>query len=813
MTLALRVLNAAALSLLASVPFTSAEAQQPVPPVPLKGATIVTARDLSVQERTAVRVLVEEVEKRTAVRLPVATAWPGGDAPVIAVGTWETAARWAGEARGFAAQGTRPGNEGYRIKVDRLGARAAVLVAGADSRGMLYGIGRLLREATLLPGVVDVPAELAIDSTPVVRIRGHQLGYRPKTNAYDAWDVPMWEQYIRDLAIFGANAIELVPPRSDDAADSPHFPLPPLRMMAEMSRIADEYGLDVWIWYPALDKDYGNAAQVQFALEEWASVVSKLPRVDALFVPGGDPGHTHPRHMFPLLEKQTASLRRYHPRLQMWMAPQGFTSEWMEEFYRLIDAQPTWLTGVIFGPQVREGLPTFRKRVPARYAIRQYPDITHSLKAQYAVPDWDIAHALTSFREQINPRPMDEAAVFQAALPYAPAFITYSEGANDDVNKFVWSGLGWDPKQPVIEILRQFSRYFIGPAYTDTFAQGLLALERNWQGPLATNVGVYTTLAQFQDMERSATPALRRNWRFQQGLYRAYYDAYQRSRLLAETAIEERAMQLLLQAPSLGALRAVEQAERVLEDTPVVATQWRDRIYALADALFQSIRQQLSVAKYGAIAVDRGATLDTAETPLNNIDWLRARFAAIKALPDETARLEAIDRVARWTDPGPGGFYDDLGNASLQPHLVRGRTYAQDPGGLESPFMGFNFAPGWRLSWMQHAETYWDTPLEMRYADLDPGASYTVRIMYAGDVFSATTQVRLVADETIEVHPFLTKPRPGDPIEFAIPAEATRDGVLTLRWHNTPGLGRFGKGVQIGEVWLVRKTAAAVQGS
>jgi hypothetical protein len=63
---------------------------------------------------------------------------------------------------------------------------------------------------------------------------------------YDAWDVPMWQQYIRDLAIFGVNAIELIPPRSDDAANSPHFPLPPLRMMSEMSRLADEYGLDVW---------------------------------------------------------------------------------------------------------------------------------------------------------------------------------------------------------------------------------------------------------------------------------------------------------------------------------------------------------------------------------------------------------------------------------------------------------------------------------------------------------------------------------------------------------------------------------------
>jgi len=797
---------AAALFVLIGLVSTPAAAQPPA--ISLKDATIVTARDLSVQERTAVRVLVEEVEKRTAIRLPVATAWPGGEKAVIAVGTWQTAGAWAGPNASSATRGNKPGAEGYRLAVEKAAnGGSTVFVAGADSRGMLYGIGRLLREAHLSPSTIDLPADLAVTSTPVVPIRGHQLGYRPKTNAYDAWDVPMWEQYIRDLAIFGTNAIELIPPRSDDAADSPHFPLPPLPMMREMSRLADEYGLDVWIWYPALDKDYGDPGQVQFALEEWASVVSTLPRVNALFVPGGDPGHTHPRHMFPLLEKQTASLRRFHPRLQMWMAPQGFNAEWMEEFYRLINAQPEWLTGVIFGPQVREGLPTFRKRVPARYAIRQYPDITHSLKAQYAVPDWDIAHALTSFREQINPRPLDQAAVFQAALPYAPAFITYSEGANDDVNKIVWSGLGWDPKQPVVEILRDFGRYFIGPDYADSFAQGLLALERNWRGPLATNVGVYTTLAQFQDMERSASPALKRNWRFQQALYRAYYDAYQRSRLIAETATEQRAMQLLAQAPTIGAVRAIEQAERVLDDRPLVATAWRDRVYALADALFQSIRQQLSVSRYGAIAVDRGATLDTAETPLNDVDWLRARFAMIRALPEEPARLAAIDRTIRWTDPGPGGFYDDLGDATMQPHVVRARTYAQDPGGLESVFTGFGFGAGWRLSWVQHAETYWDTPLEMRYTELDPDASYAIRIMYSGDVFSATNQVRLVADDTHEVHPYLTKPRPGEPIEFAIPAAATRDGALTLKWHNTPGLGRFGKAVQIGEVWLVRKDA------
>ena len=105
----------------------------------------------------------------------------------------------------------------------------------------------------MAPGHVHLPEGLDLASTPKYPLRGHQLGYRPKTNSYDAWDLPQWERYIRDLAVFGTNAIELIPPRSDDDADSPHFPLPPLEMMAGMSQICDDYGLDVWIWYPAMD--------------------------------------------------------------------------------------------------------------------------------------------------------------------------------------------------------------------------------------------------------------------------------------------------------------------------------------------------------------------------------------------------------------------------------------------------------------------------------------------------------------------------------------------------------------------------------
>jgi hypothetical protein len=774
--------------------------------VDLTNARIVTPDALSLQERTAVRVLEEEVEKRTAVRLPVATRWPSDGAPVIAVGQFATAANWAAAGlRGLS--GPAPAAEGYRISISPAGrAGLTVLVLGADARGVLFGVGRLLRELQMNAGALRLPGSLSIVSAPQVALRGHQLGYRPKTNSYDAWDVRMWEQYIRDLAVFGTNAIELLPPRTDDEPDSPHFTLPQMQMMTEMSRIADEYAQDVWIWYPALDKDYSDPKQVEHALKEWADVLSNLRRVDAVFVPGGDPGHTQPRYLMAMLERQTASLRKYHPKLQMWVSPQGFTKAWMDEFYQILKTEPDWLTGVVFGPQVRDSLPVLRANVPKRYRIRHYPDITHSLRSQYPVQDWDIAHALTSQREQINPRPLDEAVIFRAALPYAADFITYSEGCNDDVNKIVWSGLGWDPQTDIVQILREYSRYFIGERYTDSFAQGLLALERNWRGPLAGNAAVDATLEHFQTLERAASPRDLRNWRFQQALYRAYYDAHVRRRLLHETAVQERALDRLRRVSTGESRQALADAERILDDvrTPP-APEWRLRVYTLAEALFQSIRQQLSVERYRAIAVGRGATLDSFETPLHDGGWLRARFAEAATLGSEAERLAAIDRIVRWTDPGKGGYYDDLGNPSQQPHLLRGLPFEEDPQRFKSTLTGFGYRPEWRLSWMTHAESFWDTPLQMRYSGLDQGAQYRIRIVYGGDAFSADTLIRLVANDRYEVHPPMKKPLPVAPVEYDLPLDATRGGELTLTFSGPIGAGGSGRGNQIAEVWLMKK--------
>src|SRR5262249_32206345 len=226
---------------------------------------------------------------------------------------------------------------------------------------------------------------------------------------------------------------------------------------------------------------------------------------------------------------------------------------------------PNWLSGVVHGPQVRLPLAELRKAVPQRYPIRDYPDITHSRHCQYPVPDWDVAYALTEGREVSNPRPMQTANIFRLSHPHAIGFITYSEGCHDDVNKCVWSALGWDERTEVRNILREYARYFIGPGYEDRFADGLLELEKNWVGPVLKNAAIEGTLARFRAMEKSAEPAVKLNWRFQQALYRAYYDAYVRARLLHETEAENAALAKLREAKTLGAAKAMDDAEAILD--------------------------------------------------------------------------------------------------------------------------------------------------------------------------------------------------------------------------------------------------------
>jgi len=160
--------------------------------------------------------------------------------------------------------------------------------------------------------------------------------------------------------------------------------------------------------------------------------------------------------------------------------------------------------------------------------------------------------------------------------------------------------------------------------------------------------------------------------------------------------------------------------------------------------------------------------------------------------------------MVNWTSPGPGGFYDDLGDPANRPHLVPGQGFEKDPAFFHTPRTGFGGRRNtpWRISWHRHAETLYGNSLQLHYSGLDPAARYKVRFIEAGD--STPRATRLVANGSFEIHPMRKKDLDVKPVEFDIPAQATVGGSLTLEWQPNPEESGNGRFVQVSEVWLIR---------
>jgi hypothetical protein len=773
----------------------------------LSGATIVVSADNPVQGKAA-DMLSDEVFVRTGIRLALSVNVPGGS-PAIVLGSVDAMPGGMATPAGLDVPQKA---EGYAIWVDK--ATGHVCLAGRDDRGVLFAAGRLLRLLCMRPGEVTLAPDVSIATAPKYPIRGHELGYRNKSNTYDAWSVDQYEQYLRDLAVFGSNMIQMIYDHHKHERLGPHMTEPTLERCAKLATLWDSYGLDVWVWMP-IDEKLADPNEAAEALEARRHFFESVSPLTAVFVPRGS------QKVEPLLAwmgQLAEVLREVHPDAQLWLSSENESNVPSLAFNETLfdylkKEQPTWLTGAVFDTWQEFTLKMLRERLPEQYPISRYADITHSIECQYPVPSWDRAFAQTLGREGINPRPEGMAHIFRLLSHYSVGFDTYSDGVNDDVNKFIWNALGWDEDADLRGVLREYGRYFVGEDYGDAIADGLLALERNWEGPLAENEGVEKTLDLWQSIEKKGGDKVQANWRFQMGLYRAYYDAYLQRKLAVETRLEQEALSQLARAPRVGALRAAHDARDTLGsiDLDPPAPKLRQRIEELGEDLFKSIGMQLSVNKYGASNWERGATLDALDRPLNNRRWLEWQIADILVATDQIDRMKLIDIILNWEDPGPGGFYDDLGDAARQPHLVNADNRDADPGFVESPQCEHNASVQnialdrsvpvprlWRQSWLHQAQTLYYTPLRMRYTDLDPNATYKLRVVYAGR-FRPT--MRLLANGKYEIHDWMGQPGQPTRLDFEIPAEATKGGVLDLEWQR-----KSGRGPQVAEAWLIRQT-------
>src|SRR5690606_31232660 len=171
---------------------------------------------------------------------------------------------------------------------------------------------------------------------------------------------------------------------------------------------------------------------------------------------------------------------------------------------------------------------------------------------------------------------------------YTDGFITYSDGSHDDVNKVLWSQLGWNANKDVRDILVEYCRFFFGSEIAEISADGILGLEKNWEGPLMKNRSVPKTLALWQKLE-TENPDLKDNWRWQQLIMRAYYDAYIQDRLAYEKGLEKEANQMLGKAKEIGADKAMGKALAIVQraDREKVSQNLEQKVFFYADKLFR----------------------------------------------------------------------------------------------------------------------------------------------------------------------------------------------------------------------------------
>jgi hypothetical protein len=189
--------------------------------------------------------------------------------------------------------------------------------------------------------------------------------------------------------------------------------------------------------------------------------------------------------------------------------------------------------------------------------------------------------------------------------------------------------------------------------------------------------------------------------------------------------------------------------------------------------------------------------LDFVDHPLNNRWWLEDEFAKIRMFSSETEKLQRIRLLRTWENPGPGSFYDEVGNIAKSPHVMHGEGLNTDPLMEKNPSPGFwwwdNGSSRRRLSW----QTSLDWPLGLVYQRLDPQGSYRVRL-------TGYKEAKLRLNGELAA-PTVYGKEIGEFKEFPVPNTLLKDGKLVITFdHLDEGHLNWRQQSRVSEVWLLK---------
>jgi hypothetical protein len=760
-----------------------------------------------------------------------------------------------------------PGPEGYRLVATVHDTRPVLLAVCMDERGMLYAAGEILRQLVKRPGGVEFPVALDVRGVARWPVRGslvHQGHTITELTNARHWTDDELERAMLDYALAGANTFEVTyqPPDGRIFTFIKSYGLDTLMVPVANSGA----GPEEWQALEAIGRTGYLCPSVpearQALLNQWEARFKNMAPMDYIHWKSGDGGGCECDTCAPygavfvrLCEDLTRILHNYHPNTKVFIGNQKLDSAGDIAILDYLKEEPRdWVRGIVYGPgsnamgwmpgrrqdhrmdlfqyarhgQVEGFLRELLHQLPPDKEILLFSDLTHWIYSQWGTmdhfliadrdyhvpPAWDRwlyervpdrAMRLVYNRRTFHARPRAYYEAFQHVMRYGIGDVAYSEGYHDHLHVWMWQRLMWNPRQSVEEVVHDYARQHFGPEAASLMVEAIFTLEQNIVTPIADNPGIdrFNSLV-FEAGATMPEQYMSNNFLWRQYAQRALIDGYIQRMVRLQDQRMAGVMTMLADALNTGRLDETLGAviARIEED---LETDDMRRLKEEADRLGQESDVIFGVRNEGLFNLDRDFA---------GIAWVDGEVRRAQAAPEEDRRA-IVHQIVHYDDPGPGGFYDDAGNADNSPNLVYGWPRR----------IGFG-----RIRESQAIAAYTtDEPrgVTFHYMGLDPDAQYRIRFTLfrppnrtaPGRVLREHPEKRqsIYADGHCLAKDLELPVGTPELFEFEIPQELTADGELTVWFEKEDGIGDLppgrltawsvtgGWGTLVSEAWLMKR--------
>lgn len=732
-----------------------------------------------------------------------------------------------------------PGPEGFLLQTVPHTRGCVLLLAGRDARGLLYGVGELLRQVRVRGDILELPDDLTVRSSPAFEVRGTQFGQsgvalnRAKVRP---WTEADRRRAVLDLALAGLNTVEV---GAGVRADDPFYQLLKsfdLKTLVHYSANAGD-GPAEWRASESIGRQGYLCPSVPAARETLLKRCEEFFRdsapVDYVRFSGGDGGgcecdrcKPYGRAFIRLCEDLAGVVHEFHPKTEILITNQKFDNADDQAIFAYLREKPRpWLRAFCYGPgsDAMSWQPGHRQThrmdlfrypgfgPPARYPqeiLHELPpgqdlvffnELTHWRYSQNGFiqaypradrngdqpPHWnhwlyerqpDAALTMVYDRLTFFAWPRYYHWYFNQVMRYGIGDVTHSSGTHDHFNQWMWQRLLWSPQRSVEDVMAEYTRTWFGPEAAPLMAEAIFQLEDNLVEKPGVPITKKSGIERCYRLVQQAGAKMPAAMRKQSWLWREYM----------QKAALDRHIQLSVQQQTRLQERIEQAVARSGSDATIErALSWLGELRETTDmARLRKEAERLGEESNRLFGV-RSEGQFSLEHDFIGLGWLKRQLQRARAAQG-AERAELLRMITHYEDPGEGGFYDNCGTLDRCPNVVHGYPY--DFGQPLVP--GMNSEGNRPSQRTMHFTQDEDQGVTFHYRGLDSTAAYRIRFTLVRPWYQDRYRTRMnqhtetiYAGDKVLARDFEIPEAMSDHFTFDIPSEAIRNGELVIRFE------------------------------